>query len=86
MNRDKNKLFVTGYKTSENVKVETPTEPGTASLKPEQKYFADARVSTPAVLPRGVVSNPGSWRSRVSLHDIQEKCRRERIVRLATAS
>ena len=33
MNRDKNKLFVTGYKTSENVKVETPTEPGTASLK-----------------------------------------------------
>ena len=56
------------------------------SLQPEQKYFADARVSTPAVLPRGVVSNPGSWRSRVSLHDIQEKCRRERIVRLATAS
>ena len=31
MNRDK--VFVTGYKTSENVKVETPTEPGTASLK-----------------------------------------------------
>ena len=30
---DKDKVFVTSYKTSENVKVETPTEPGTASLK-----------------------------------------------------